>query len=153
MTPEHSTIFGAVFVQLDQLGIASYHFDSEEDCTFRSDKLSFRSCTVNAFVLRGCACKVIQCVLKYDLRYLMRAEAALSALKPPAALTAMVSEAARTRGGYLSYAAAPADWRLDDGSAPPAKKPFQDARYDPETRWPRGADEPVGISWCISGRV
>jgi len=35
---------------------------------------------------------------------------------------------------YLSYARAPDDWVLDDGSKPPTTKPFTDAHFDPDTR-------------------
>lgn len=35
---------------------------------------------------------------------------------------------------YISYEGAPNSWRLDDGSKPPERKPFQDCRYDPSTR-------------------
>lgn len=37
-------------------------------------------------------------------------------------------------GCYISYANAPKEWRLDDGSAPPAKKFFSETEYHPETR-------------------
>ena len=35
---------------------------------------------------------------------------------------------------YISYSAAPSAWRLDDGSAPPLKKPFLNSTYDPTIR-------------------
>ena len=35
---------------------------------------------------------------------------------------------------YISYSAAPRIWRLDDGSPPPAKKPFLHATYDASCR-------------------
>ena len=35
---------------------------------------------------------------------------------------------------YISYSAAPPNWRLDDGSPPPAKKPFLQATYDASCR-------------------
>ncbi len=35
---------------------------------------------------------------------------------------------------YISYSAAPPYWRLDDGSAPPNKKPFLHSTYDPAIR-------------------
>ena len=35
---------------------------------------------------------------------------------------------------YISYAHAPTEWLLDDGSHPPAKKPFLSPSYDHETR-------------------
>ena len=35
---------------------------------------------------------------------------------------------------YISYEHAPPGWRLDDGSSPPAKKPFLNPKYDPATR-------------------
>lgn len=72
-TLDVGTIFGCVFVQSGRVGLASYHFDAEEDC-------------------------------------------------------------------YISYASAP--WTLDDGSPPPAKKPWADARYDAETCTFRGV-----ITW------
>ena len=47
-------------------------------------------------------------------------------------------EAAAEGGGlgeaYISYESCPATWKLDDGSSPPARKPFTDARYDPASR-------------------
>ncbi|CAE8648955.1 unnamed protein product [Polarella glacialis] len=42
---------------------------------------------------------------------------------------------------YVSYASAPETWKLDDGSMPPAKKPFTDASWDPQTRTFRGVIE------------
>jgi len=39
---------------------------------------------------------------------------------------------------YLSYAAAPRQWQLDDGSRPPERKPFVDASYDAASRTFRG---------------
>jgi len=74
-SPPVSTIFGSIFVQASGLGVASYHFDTKEDC-------------------------------------------------------------------YISYAEAPRSWRLDDGTSPPAKKPFEDPSWDPSTRTFRG-----NISW------
>lgn len=35
---------------------------------------------------------------------------------------------------YISYTQAPAGWKLDDGSRPPAKKPFTDTTYDASSR-------------------
>ncbi len=35
---------------------------------------------------------------------------------------------------YISYNMAPPEWRLDDGSAPPKKKPFLHSTYDPVIR-------------------
>merc|ERR1711972_897447 len=75
-TPDPSTIFGSTFVQGTRYagsleGVASYHFDAEDDC-------------------------------------------------------------------YISYSNALADWRHDDGSALPAKKPFLNASYDAGTRTFRG---------------
>ena len=35
---------------------------------------------------------------------------------------------------YISYSAAPPNWRLDDGSPPPVKKPFLHATYDASCR-------------------
>ena len=65
--PDVDTIFGSVYLQGGQSGVASYHFDGPEDC-------------------------------------------------------------------YISYSAAPAAWRLDDGSPPPQRKAFEDAAYEPATR-------------------
>jgi hypothetical protein len=45
---------------------------------------------------------------------------------------------------YVSYAAAPPQWRLDDGSAPPAKKPFTATSYDADRRIFRGT-----VSWEV----
>eukprot|EP00418_Pyrodinium_bahamense_P080066 CAMPEP_0179063788 /NCGR_PEP_ID=MMETSP0796-20121207/27618_1 /TAXON_ID=73915 /ORGANISM="Pyrodinium bahamense, Strain pbaha01" /LENGTH=315 /DNA_ID=CAMNT_0020760725 /DNA_START=185 /DNA_END=1132 /DNA_ORIENTATION=+ len=42
---------------------------------------------------------------------------------------------------YISYANAPSEWLLDDGSAPPLKKPFQQTSYVEETRTLRGVIE------------
>eukprot|EP00435_Cladocopium_sp_Y103_P026482 s2911_g6.t1 len=39
---------------------------------------------------------------------------------------------------YISYDAAPETWRLDDGSRPPPKKPWEEVSYDPDTRIFRG---------------
>ena len=51
---------------------------------------------------------------------------------------------------YISYASAPSSWRLEDGSAPPARKQFQMPSYEPETRTFRGTidwgDNPFGGS-------
>ena len=35
---------------------------------------------------------------------------------------------------YISYSTAPPFWRLDDGTSPPERKPFENASYDPATR-------------------
>ena len=35
---------------------------------------------------------------------------------------------------YISYSAAPPIWRLDDGTPPPERKPFESSSYDPDTR-------------------
>lgn len=43
---------------------------------------------------------------------------------------------------YISYAQAPADWTLSDGSRVPAEKQFDQAKYDPATRTFTGT-----ISW------
>ena len=42
----------------------------------------------------------------------------------------------KTEGPYISYASEdlPADWKLLDGSKPPAKKYFEDPKYDPTER-------------------
>jgi len=64
MTPDVHSLYGCVFVQQGGIGVASYHFDAEDEC-------------------------------------------------------------------YISYANAPRGWRLDDGSRPPAKKPWTNVRYDP----------------------
>ena len=37
-------------------------------------------------------------------------------------------------GSYISYEHAPEQWRLDDGSFPPARKHFKDPQYDSSTR-------------------
>jgi len=37
-------------------------------------------------------------------------------------------------GTYISYSNAPSSWKLEDGSAPPIKKPFTNAKYDENTR-------------------
>lgn len=42
---------------------------------------------------------------------------------------------------YLSYESAPSAWRLEDGSAPPAKKPWTEISYDPDTLTFRGVVE------------
>lgn len=84
-TPSPSSIFGNVFVQgmfyASMLeGIASYHFDAEDDC-------------------------------------------------------------------YISYTNAPPEWLLDDGSPPPAKKPFLNPRFEAQARTFRGEihwDPPFG---------
>uniref|UniRef100_A0A7S2HRU7 RING-type domain-containing protein n=1 Tax=Zooxanthella nutricula TaxID=1333877 RepID=A0A7S2HRU7_9DINO len=78
-TPDPATVFGSVFVQGTEWmemheGIASYHFDAEDDC-------------------------------------------------------------------YISYANAPSDWLLDDGTPPPAKKTFVRASYDAASRTFRGSIE------------
>ena len=39
---------------------------------------------------------------------------------------------------YISYAAALPEWRLDDGSAPPERKYFEETSYDGATRTFRG---------------
>ena len=39
---------------------------------------------------------------------------------------------------YISYANAPSDWKLDDGSSPPKKKYFENASYDEKTKVFRG---------------
>lgn len=65
--PEIDTIFGTVYLQMGKLGIASYHFDSVDDC-------------------------------------------------------------------YICYESAPTAWKLDDGSAPPVRKPFQNVAYDIASR-------------------
>jgi len=75
-TPPPNSIFGCVYVQGTVYapmleGIASYHFDAEDDC-------------------------------------------------------------------YISYANAPPDWLLDDGSVPPAKKAFAGPAFDAGTRTFRG---------------
>ena len=44
---------------------------------------------------------------------------------------------------YISYENAPSTWRLSDGSAPPARKPFRDVSYDAEERVFRGT-----IDWA-----
>jgi hypothetical protein len=35
---------------------------------------------------------------------------------------------------YISYEHAPSEWRLSDGSRPPARKPFENPLYDAATR-------------------
>lgn len=42
---------------------------------------------------------------------------------------------------YISYANAPSQWRLADGSAPPSKKPFRNTSYDERTKTFRGSVE------------
>merc|ERR1712129_166624 len=42
---------------------------------------------------------------------------------------------------YISYANAPSQWRLADGSAPPSKKPFCNTSYDERTKTFRGSVE------------
>ena len=46
---------------------------------------------------------------------------------------------------YISYAHAPEQWLLDDGTRPPAKKPFLSPSYDPETRTFTGV-----IEWPVA---
>ena len=49
---------------------------------------------------------------------------------------------------YISYARAPAEWKLDDESTPPAKKPFTQTSFDPRTRTFRGVVEwPAPRTW------
>merc|ERR1719238_1609018 len=43
---------------------------------------------------------------------------------------------------YISYAEAPANWRLADGTPPPDKKPWVEHSYDPDTFTFRGV-----ITW------
>jgi len=43
---------------------------------------------------------------------------------------------------YISYANVPSNWRLDDGSAPPEKKYFENPSYDVATRTFTGT-----VSW------
>lgn len=43
---------------------------------------------------------------------------------------------------YISYESAPDAWRMDDGSPPPARKPFESPAYDAESRTFRG-----NITW------
>jgi len=69
--PAVASIFGSVYLQGGQPGVAAYHFDSPEEC-------------------------------------------------------------------YISYERAPRQWRLDDGSPPPARKAFAAASYDEPTRTFRG---------------
>ncbi len=52
---------------------------------------------------------------------------------------------------YLSYARAPADWVLDDGSKLPAKKPFTRTSFDPRTRTFRGVVEWPPPATCHGG--
>jgi hypothetical protein len=73
-TPSITALYGTTFVQHEQLGVASYHFESPSNC-------------------------------------------------------------------YISYASAPALWRLDDGSALPEKKPFTNTSYEAETRTFKGVVE------------
>ena len=47
---------------------------------------------------------------------------------------------------YISYACAPEPWTLDDGTRPPARKPFMQPVYDSSTRTFTGA-----IDWGESG--
>mmetsp|Transcript_27719 Transcript_27719/g.64423 ORF Transcript_27719/g.64423 Transcript_27719/m.64423 type:complete len:390 (+) Transcript_27719:77-1246(+) len=61
--PDVQQLWGCVFIQNGQIGLASYHFNSPEDC-------------------------------------------------------------------YISYEHAPSHWRLDDGSRPPARKPWAFAAFD-----------------------
>mmetsp|Transcript_67050 Transcript_67050/g.196086 ORF Transcript_67050/g.196086 Transcript_67050/m.196086 type:complete len:421 (-) Transcript_67050:27-1289(-) len=42
---------------------------------------------------------------------------------------------------YISYASAPPDWRLDDGSRPPERKPFSNPSFDAAARTFRGTVE------------
>lgn len=42
---------------------------------------------------------------------------------------------------YISYSNAPSDWLLDDGSPPPARKPFTQISYDPVKKTLRGTIE------------
>ncbi|CAK9058363.1 unnamed protein product [Durusdinium trenchii] len=74
MEPEVQSLWGCIFVQSGKIGLASYHFDSLEDC-------------------------------------------------------------------YISYAAAPSSWRLDDGNPPPERKSWTEVSYDEETRTFRGLIE------------
>lgn len=46
---------------------------------------------------------------------------------------------------YISYSSAPPQWRLDDGTPPPERKPFENSSYDPESRTFRGV-----INWPIT---
>ena len=50
-----------------------------------------------------------------------------------------------TPGCYISYANAPTDWTLGDGSPPPDKKPFLNPTYDAATRTFTG-----NIEWAPS---
>jgi len=84
-TPKVHTPFGCIFVQSGCLGLASYHFDAEDDC-------------------------------------------------------------------YISYSNVPDTWRLSDGSPPPSKKTWAEARYDPKTYTFHGViewDPPFGsdVRW------
>ena len=44
---------------------------------------------------------------------------------------------------YISYGNSPESWRLDDGSRPPSRKPFEQISYDESTRTFRGR-----VSWA-----
>jgi uncharacterized membrane protein YagU involved in acid resistance len=49
------------------------------------------------------------------------------------------------RDCYISYERAPPQWKLDDGSAPPSKVPFEATSFEPETRTFRGT-----VNWTPS---
>ena len=57
---------------------------------------------------------------------------------------------------YISYANSPESWRLDDGSRPPGRKPFEQISYDESTRtfkgrvsWPEPFDGAVRWDYTI----
>lgn len=204
-TPEFTTIFGLVFIQAGGIGVASYHFDAEDDCfiSYRNAPDAWRladgaelpakksfsqfswnaesrlfhgvvewdppfggnsrwdyeiffaedfSGVVDGKVLLDGGPREISFRAPWDedlhkLSYLRWTPdpitvfgsvyvqgAFYSGLLEGVASYHFVSE----NSCYISYEKAPDAWRLDDGSAPPLKKPFLDASFDAQLRRFRG---------------
>eukprot|EP00445_Apocalathium_hangoei_P016273 CAMPEP_0203893108 /NCGR_PEP_ID=MMETSP0359-20131031/36221_1 /ASSEMBLY_ACC=CAM_ASM_000338 /TAXON_ID=268821 /ORGANISM="Scrippsiella Hangoei, Strain SHTV-5" /LENGTH=336 /DNA_ID=CAMNT_0050815201 /DNA_START=99 /DNA_END=1110 /DNA_ORIENTATION=+ len=208
--PEVSTIFGQCFYQHGGLGIASYHFDSEEDCyisyseapanwrlddrsrpparkpflehswdpatrTFRGrvewdPKFSGNSRWDYEMVFADDFSSIVGGSVTADQSDVtpfcdpwspQDGERGLHYLRwvpPPESIFGGVyiqGPAYRHSAEgiasyhfvaedvcYISYASAPSNWRLDDGSMPPARKPFTETSYDSATRTFRGT-----VSW------
>lgn len=103
-TARATTIVGSAYLQGGALGLASYHFEAAAAATETP----------------------VEVCVGDDAR-----------ASEDADTTSSVVQAAAVSGlgaSYISYEGAPEEWRLDDGSRPAARKPFEDAAYDPATR-------------------
>eukprot|EP00930_Biecheleria_cincta_P077752 TRINITY_DN6505_c0_g3_i1.p1 TRINITY_DN6505_c0_g3~~TRINITY_DN6505_c0_g3_i1.p1 ORF type:complete len:345 (+),score=31.18 TRINITY_DN6505_c0_g3_i1:68-1102(+) len=193
------TIFGSIYLQHGEVGVAAYHFDSPNNCyisyerapeewllddgtrppakklfdnpqydaatrTFRGtihwpipfggdSRWEYEMVFADDFVVisgggmrsfradgseseSSAFPQDLQYVRQYELPTTIKGQAYMQGGSPATCQFGVASYHFQPgiEDAYISYEAAPQNWRMDDGSRPPMKKPFLTPTYDAATR-------------------